>query len=401
MLLAVSGVAIIFGTIGIVAETIISEAASGRREAKRMQEAVAALRDHYIVCGYGRVGSTVARELEHAGARLVVIDILPASLERAAKAGHLVVEGDATDDATLRAAGVEQARGLVTCIDSDANNVYVTLSARSINERLFVVARANQEGSEAKLLQAGANRVVSPYTMAGRRIAELALRPRVADFIDAALSHGELAFSMEEVVVARAARWSGATVGALRADGVVTLAILQRDGAYEPNPAGTRAFRPRASASSPRARRRRSPRCAPLLGPHRQDARGWTGGSGAVGRRVLPLLGGHRRAHDPRVVAQLRRHHGRPHRQARDEPLGPLGHAAAEDEQPGREQLLDRKQVLVEVRRPGLPGDPAADAPRRRTGARRRGPGSPCGRAPSSGRASRRRTARTRCRCPG
>ena len=236
MLLAISGVAIIYGTIGIVAETIISEAASGRREAKRMREAVAELRDHYIVCGYGRVGSTVARELVHTGETLAVIDILPASLERAAKAGHLVVEGDATDDATLRAAGVERARGLVTCIDSDANNVYVTLSARSISPSLFIVARANFEGSEAKLIQAGADRVVSPYTNAGRRIAELAVRPHVADYIDAALSHGNLSFSLEEVVVGDGGPLVGATVGSLRADGAVTLAILQRDGAYEPNP---------------------------------------------------------------------------------------------------------------------------------------------------------------------
>ena len=240
MLLAVSGVAIIYGTIGIVAETIISEATSGRREAKRMREAVAVLGDHFIVCGYGRVGSTVARELVHTGQRIVVIDILPASLERAAKAGHLVVEGDATDDATLRAAGVDRARGLVTCIDSDANNVYVTLSARSINPGLFVVARANFEGSEPKLLQAGANRVVSPYTNAGRRIAELAVRPHVADYIDAALSHGNLSFSLEEVVVEASGPLAGVSVGALRADGVVTLAILRGDGAYEPNPTEAR-----------------------------------------------------------------------------------------------------------------------------------------------------------------
>jgi voltage-gated potassium channel len=242
MLLAVSGVAIIFGTIGIVAETIISEAASGSREAKRMREAVAELQDHYIVCGYGRVGSTVAHELVHTGERLVVIDVLPASLERAARAGHHVVEGDATDDATLRAAGVERARGLVTCIDSDANNVYVTLSARSINPALFIVARANFEGSDAKLVQAGADRVVSPYTNAGRRIAELAVRPHVADYIDAALSHGNLSFSLEEVVVSDGGPLAGVTIGALRADGVVALAILQRDGAYEPNPVEGRAL---------------------------------------------------------------------------------------------------------------------------------------------------------------
>jgi len=243
MLLAVSGVGIIFGTIGLVAETIISEAASGRREAKRMREAVEGLRNHYIVCGYGRVGSTVAREFVHTGERLVVIDILASSLERATRDGHLVVQGDATDDATLRAAGIEHARGLVTTIDSDANNVYVTLSARGMSQRLFIVARANAEGSEAKLLQAGANRVVSPYTMAGRRIAELASRPRVADFIDAALSHGNLSFSLEEVEVDAESPLLGVTVGALRADGVVTLAILQQDGAYEANPPESRTLR--------------------------------------------------------------------------------------------------------------------------------------------------------------
>jgi voltage-gated potassium channel len=236
MLLAVAGVGIIFGSIGIVAETILNEAASGRREAKRMREVVGALRNHYIVCGYGRVGSTVARELVHGSERLVVIDILADSLERAARDGHLVVEGDATDDATLRTAGVEHARGLVTTIDSDANNVYVTLSARTMSPNLFIVARANAEGSEAKLLQAGANRVVSPYTMAGRRIAELASRPRVADFIDAALSHGNLSFSLEEVEVAAESPLVGVTVGALRDDGVVTLAILQASGAYQANP---------------------------------------------------------------------------------------------------------------------------------------------------------------------
>jgi voltage-gated potassium channel len=240
MLLAVSGVAIIFGSIGIVAETIISEAASGRREAKRMEAAVDALRDHYIVCGYGRVGSTVTRELGHTGHPFVVIDIHPASLERAAADGHLVVMGDATDDDTLRRAGIERARGLITTVDSDANNVYVTLSARAMNPSLFIVARASAAGADAKLTQAGANRVVSPYTMAGRRAAELAIRPRVADFIDAALSHGNLSFSLEEVEIVEGSPLAGTTVGALREDGAVTLAILHPDGTYEANPPGAR-----------------------------------------------------------------------------------------------------------------------------------------------------------------
>ncbi len=205
-----------------------------------MQETVAALRDHFIVCGYGRVGSTVARELVHEGHHPVVIDVNPASIDRARADGFLVVEGDATQDATLLAAGVKAARGLITAIDSDANNVYVTLSARTLNKGLFIVARANLEGSEAKLAQAGADRVVSPYTRAGRQIADLAVRPRVADFIDAALSHGELAFSIEELPVVAAGPLDGRTVEELRDLGLFALAIVRGERDYVANPPGDR-----------------------------------------------------------------------------------------------------------------------------------------------------------------
>jgi voltage-gated potassium channel len=240
MLVSIAGVAIIFGSVGIVVEAFVAEVASGRREARRMREAVHRLRDHYIVCGYGRVGTTVARELAHSGQPFVIIDINPASLETATADGHLVVEGDATKDGTLRAAGIERARGLITTIDSDANNVYVTLSARAINPRLFIVARANSDGADAKLAQAGADRIVSPYTRAGRQIAELAIRPRVADFLDAALSHGQLAFSMEEVEVAAGSELDGADVEALRARGAHVLAIVRGERDYEANPPGDR-----------------------------------------------------------------------------------------------------------------------------------------------------------------
>ncbi len=242
MLLAVSAVAIIFGSLGVVAETIISDAASGRQEARRMSDAVGRLREHFVVCGYGRVGSTVIRELDHTGEQLVVVDVNEASLAAAKSDGHLVVFGDATDDDVLRAAGIERARGLVATMDSDAHNVYVTLSARSINPGLFIVARANTAGSEAKLQQAGANRVVSPYTMAGRRIAELAVRPRVVDFIDAALSHGNLSFSLEEVEVDEESSLRGVTVGSLRDEGIVTLAVLHANGDAEGYPPEDRAL---------------------------------------------------------------------------------------------------------------------------------------------------------------
>ncbi len=243
MILALTGVGLIFGTVGIVAEYLVVEATSGRREARQMVEAVSKLSGHYILCGYGRVGLTVARELVHSGLKVVVIDILPESLARARREGFLEVEGDATEEATLRAAGIERARGLITTIDSDAHNVYVILSARAMNPKLFVVARANTADSEARLMQAGASRVVSPYTMAGHRLAELATKPRVVDFIDAALSHGELAFSMEEVEVAAGSPIDGATVGSLRDSGVFVLAIVTGERSYEANPPTDRLLR--------------------------------------------------------------------------------------------------------------------------------------------------------------
>lgn len=226
MLVTLAGVGIIFGTVGFVAETFVAEALSGRRQRRRMTETIAGLKDHFILCGFGRVGSTAARQLENAGVAVVVIDIHPESVDQAERAGHLVVSGDATRDEILVAAGVGRARGLITTVDSDAQNVYVTLSARALNPKLFIVARANDEGSEGKLRQAGADRVLSPYTRAGRSIAELATRPRVADFIDFALSHGQLAFSIEELEVAANGPLAGKTVAELTARGIHVMAIV-------------------------------------------------------------------------------------------------------------------------------------------------------------------------------
>jgi voltage-gated potassium channel len=201
-----------------------------------MQRQVDELRGHFVLCGYGRVGSTVAHELVHDGERFVVIDANPASLRHARDDGFLVVEGDATDDATLRSGGILRAKGLVATIDSDAQNVYVILSARALNPGLFVVGRASTPAAEEKLARAGADRIVSPYTMAGRRIAELAVRPRVVDFLDAALSHGELSFSIEELHARAGGPLEGASVGMLRERGLFVLAILGEDDRYAANP---------------------------------------------------------------------------------------------------------------------------------------------------------------------
>jgi voltage-gated potassium channel len=222
VLVALAGVGIIFGTVGFVAETFVAEALSGRRERRRMAESVAALKDHFILCGYGRVGSTVARELQHAGASVVVID------------SFVLIE-----------AGVTRAKALITTVDTDATNVYVTLSARSLNPKLFIVARANEEGSESKLRQAGADRAVSPYTRAGRQIAELATRPRVADFIDFALSHGQLSFTIEELEVVAGGPLAGQKVSDLTARGIHVMAIVTHGPRqFETNPPMDRTLEP-------------------------------------------------------------------------------------------------------------------------------------------------------------
>ena len=239
MILSGAGVLLVFGTVGLVTEYLVTEIQSGRQAARRMSRAVDALSGHYVLCGYGRVGSTVARKLAHDDLPFVVIDINEASLERAQEDGHLVVHGDATTDSTLRAAGIARARGLITTIDSDAQNVYVILSARSLNPDLFVVGRASTRSAEETLARAGADRIVSPYTMAGRRLAKLAVRPRVVDFLDAALSHGDLSFSLAELRVAPGSWLDGATVAELRAQGLFVLAILTA-GAWQANPPDAR-----------------------------------------------------------------------------------------------------------------------------------------------------------------
>jgi voltage-gated potassium channel len=238
--LAIAGVGIIFGTIGLVAERLATEAVSGRRERQRMADAVSRLTGHFILCGYGRVGRTVARELADARTPFVVVDINPDSVAQAADDGLLVVNGDATRDAVLEEAGIGRARVLITTTDSDANNVYVTLSARALNPGLFIVARSVDEQSSAKLVQAGADRTVSPYSQAGRQIAQVALRPRVADFLDYARSHGEVSFSIEEYEIGEEDPIAGQTVGALIARGIHPLAIAHGPQQFETNPAPER-----------------------------------------------------------------------------------------------------------------------------------------------------------------
>ena len=152
--------------------------------ARRMKMSIERLRDHYIVCGYGRVGREIAREFSERRIPFVVVEVRPESVEHARIDGALIVEGDATDEDTLRQAGIASCRALIAASDSDAGNTYITLTAKGLRPDLYVVARVGEPSVAAKLRLAGADRVVSPYSIGGRRMALAALQPMMTDFID-------------------------------------------------------------------------------------------------------------------------------------------------------------------------------------------------------------------------
>jgi voltage-gated potassium channel len=176
---------------------------------RRMRGRAAKMENHFILCGYGRVGGEIARDFTAESIPFVVIDINPSSLDRAAAAGLTVMHGNATNVATLRAAGIERARGLVTAVDADADNIIVTLSARVLKPDLFIVARANAEDAEQKIRLAGANRVISPYTIGGRRMASLAMRPTAVEFVDTVLSANNGQLLLEDITIRDGSGWIG------------------------------------------------------------------------------------------------------------------------------------------------------------------------------------------------
>jgi len=207
-------------------------------QTRRIQRKVARMTEHFVLCGYGRVGSAIARDFTSEKTPFVVIDINDGSLARAARDGHAVVSGSASDVTVLRSAGIERARGLVTAVDNDAENIYVTLSARVLRPDIFIVARANRADSEPKLRLAGANRIISPYTIGGHRMASLAMRPTAVEFVDTIMSAGNADLVLEDLTIPQA--WAGRTLSMLAAEGdqAVVLA-LKRGQIMTFRPSGT------------------------------------------------------------------------------------------------------------------------------------------------------------------
>ena len=199
----------------------------GRR---RMEKTITKLKGHFILCGYGRVGQEIARIFTEEGVSFVVIDKNQESIASIEKNGGLYVFGDATSDEILKEAGIEQARGLVVALGSDADSVYITLSARGLRPDLFIEARASSSMAGAKLKKAGANRIIAPYNLGARRMAELALRPAVVDFIDTVIRSRGRDLQMENITVSHDSSLAGLTVGETRHRTKAAILTISRKG---------------------------------------------------------------------------------------------------------------------------------------------------------------------------
>lgn len=182
----------------------------GRR---RMERELARMSDHYIVCGWGRMGQEIVELIRRRGEPCVVIETLEEKCRRLAERGIIYVQGDASNDQVLLAAGVERARGLVTVAPRDADNIFITLSARALNKKLFIVARSVYEHDVHKLEMAGADRVISPYVIGARRIAAAMFHPTVVDFLDLEVHHEDLEWELDDVPITADSCFAGKTLG--------------------------------------------------------------------------------------------------------------------------------------------------------------------------------------------
>ncbi len=208
---------------------------------QRMERSLSELKNHMIICGYGRMGRHVCREFSNQHLPFVIIDRRQELLQDFDVPHGIALQGDATSDDVLRRAGVERARALVTVAASDADNLFITLSARLLNDKLFIVARAEGELAEEKLRRAGANRVVTPYAIGGAKVAMAVLRPAVVDFIELATRTEHLDLQIEETRIHAGGKLAGVTLHAsgLRQDlGVIVVAIQKANGHLVANPPG-------------------------------------------------------------------------------------------------------------------------------------------------------------------
>ncbi len=231
VMLVIVGVATLFYALAMVAEFFVAGHLADLLAVRRTQKMIDSLTGHHIVCGFGRVGRQVARDLQAARADCVVIDTDPAYGHLAAGLGACFIEGDAADDSVLVEAGIARARSIIACADSDADNVFITLTARELRADIAIVARAGIEDTEKKLKRAGADRVISPYKASGTEMARLALHRQLSGVVDV-----DVQYRLEEIEVDEGGRGLGQTVGDIR--GGTIIVGLRRGAEFQPQPPG-------------------------------------------------------------------------------------------------------------------------------------------------------------------
>ena len=235
LILAGVGTALYTLTVGL--ELIVEGHLGAAMEKRRMEKQIDSLRDHVIVCGWGRVGRAIAKELHEAGREVVIVDNDPDRV--ALVSGHPTVLGDATSDDVLHQAGIERAGALVAALSTDAENLFITLSGRALRPDLFIVARAREESSIEKLTRAGADRVVNPQEIGGARMAAFLLQPHVTEFLDVVMRDRSIELRLEEVEVPPASAFLGQSLRSARVrdrTGALILALRLPDGTFLTNP---------------------------------------------------------------------------------------------------------------------------------------------------------------------
>lgn len=201
VLLIVFGLFTITYIVGLVAETLVAGEIRSVLGRRKVSKKIKSLRDHYIICGYGRIGSIICKGLTRKAIPLMVIEKDEQVQEQLEEDEILYLQGDATHEETLLEAGIAKAKGLVSVVSSDAENVYICLTARGLSPRLYILSRAEDEASERKLLRAGANKVILPYILGGRRMVQAIIRPTVSDFLESAVHDQSFELAIEEISV--------------------------------------------------------------------------------------------------------------------------------------------------------------------------------------------------------
>jgi voltage-gated potassium channel len=234
------------GTVGYSITTVITFLFEGQfahaMKERKMEKKIKRIRDHYIICGCGDIGREVALEFQRVGKKFVVVDKNPSASELGSDSSIPFVAGDAVEESVLKEAGIDRAKGLIAALPEDTGNVFVALTARQMNPSLKIVSKASDELTKRKMLKAGADRVIAPYQIAGRRIASTILRPSVVNFLDVFVDGGDVTMRIEEFRIDRSSRLAGkslrdANIG--QHTGAVVLGIMSENGEARTNPSGS------------------------------------------------------------------------------------------------------------------------------------------------------------------